>query len=157
MLGHYDKTIRELEKYLEQSIKVHDPNNFFRLQTIPGVGRIIAMTMLYEIHDIERFPSVGKFLSYCRLVKGEHSSNGKNYGSPGKKIGNVYLKWAFSEAVPLLKRQSPQAKAFCRRIENKHGTARANSLLAVKLGRAVYHMLRRGDVFNIDKMIGACK
>ena len=71
MLGHYDKTIRELEKYLEQSIKVHDPNNFFRLQTIPGVGRIIAMTMLYEIHDIERFPSVGKFLSYCRLVKGE--------------------------------------------------------------------------------------
>jgi hypothetical protein len=87
------------------------------------------------------------------LVKGEHSSNGKSYGSPGKKIGNPYLKWAFSEAVPLLKRQSPQAKAFCTRIANKHGNARANSLLAVKLGRAVYFMLRRGDVFDINRMI----
>ena len=155
MLGHYDDIVRDLERTLEQSAKVHDPNNFFRLQTIPGVGRIIAMTMLYEIHDIKRFESVGRFLSYCRLVKGQHESNGRNYGSPGKKIGNAYLKWAFSEAIPLLKRQSPQARAFCQRIERKHGLARANSLLAVKLGRAVYSMLRRGHVFNIDKMIGA--
>lgn len=153
MLGHYDQIIRDLERHLEQSAKVHDANNFFRLQTIPGVGRIIAMTMLYEIHKIRRFKEVGDFLSYSRLVKGEHTSNGKSYGSPGKKIGNPYLKWAFSEAVPLLKRQSPQAKAFCTRIEKKHGKARANSLLAVKLGRAVYFMLRRGDVFDINRMI----
>jgi len=153
MLRSYDTRIRQLEKFLEQSAKVHDANNFFRLQTIPGVGRIIAMTMLYEIHDIRRFPQVGDFLSYARLVRGEHTSNGKSYGSPGKKIGNAYLKWAFSEAVPLLKRQSPQAKAFCQRIENKHGKARANSLLAVKLGRAVYFMLRRGDVFDLGRMI----
>ena len=153
MLGHYDDTIRYLERHLEQSAKVHDANNFFRLQTIPGVGRIIAMTMLYEIHHIQRFKTVGQFLSYCRLVRGQHTSNGKNYGSPGKKIGNPYLKWAFSEAVPLLKRQSPQAKAFCQRIEKKHGPARANSLLAIKLGRAVYFILRRGEVFNIDQMI----
>jgi transposase len=154
MLGHYDEVIRDLERNLEQSVKVHDANNFFRLQTIPGVGRIIAMTMLYELHDIGRFKSVGDFLSYSRLVRGEHTSNGKSYGSPGKKIGNPNLKWAFSEAVPLLKRQSERAKTFCARIEKKHGKARANSLLAVKLGRAVYFMLRRGDVFNIDRMIG---
>ena len=153
MLSHYDKHIRKLECFLEQSAKVHDANNFFRLQTIPGVGRIIAMTMLYEIHDIKRFSTVGQFLSYCRLVKGEHTSNGTRYGSPGKKIGNAYLKWAFSEAVPLLKRQSPQAKAFYTRIEKNHGPARANSLLAVKLGRAVYFMLRRGQVFNIEHLI----
>jgi transposase len=153
MLGHYDDVIRDLERQLEQSAKVHDPNAFFRLQTIPGVGRIIAMTMLYEIHNIRRFQAVGDFLSYSRLVKGEHTSNGKSYGSPGRKMGNPYLKWAFSEAVPLLKRQSPQAKAYCQRIENKHGPARANTLLAVKLGRAVYFMLRRGDVFNVDRMI----
>ena len=154
MLGDYDRTIRRLERFLEQSAKMHDPNNFFRLQTIPGVGRIIAMTLLYEIHKIKRFPTVGDFLSYSRLVRGEHTSNGKRYGSPGKKIGNPYLKWAFSEAVPLIKRQSPEAKAFCQRIEKKHGKARANSLLAVKLGRAVYFMLRRKDVFDIKRMIG---
>lgn len=152
-LRDYDATIRKLETFLERSAKVHDANNFFRLQTIPGVGRIIAMTMLYEIHNIRRFPTVGDFLSYSRLVKGEHTSAGKSYGSPGRKMGNAYLKWAFSEAVPLLKRQSPEAKAFCTRIENKHGKARAFSLLAVKLGRAVYFMLRRGDVFDINRMI----
>ena len=153
MLSHYDDNIRSLERFLEQSAKVDDANNFFRLQTIPGVGRIIAMTMLYEIHDIKRFPEVGDFLSYCRLVKGEHSSNGKSYGSPGKKIGNAFLKWAFSEAVPLLKRCCPEAKAWAKRMEKKQSAARANSVLAAKLGRAVYIMLRRGEVFDIKRMI----
>ena len=155
MLGHYDTTIRELERYLEQSVKVHDANNFFRLRTIPGIGRIIAMTMLYENPRHQAF-----FLqsaSSCRTagwLEGSIHPTVRTTGSPGSKIGNAYLKWAFSEAVPLLKRQSPQAKAFCNRIEKKHSNARASSLLASKLGRAVYYMLRRGTVFNIDKMIG---
>lgn len=155
MLGHYDANIRKLERYLEQSAKVHDGNSFFRLQTIPGVGRIIAMTLLYEIHDVSRFASVGDFLSYSRLVKVEHTSNGKSYGSPGKKIGNAYLKWAFSEAVPLLKRCSPEVKDWAKRMEKKHSAARANAVLAAKLGRAVYFMLRRGDVFDVKKMISS--
>lgn len=108
---------------------------------------------MYEIHDIKRLPTVGDFLSYCRLVKGEHSSNGKNYCSPGKKIGNAYLKWAFSEAVPLLKRCNPEVKDWARRQGKKHSAARANSILAAKLGRAVYFMLRRGDVFDVKRMI----
>ena len=153
LLYDHDARIREVELFLEKSAKVHDPNNFFLLQTIPGVGRIIGMTLLYEIHHIRRFPAVGDFLSYARLVRGEHVSNGKRYGSPGKKMGNAYLKWAFSELVPLIKRQSPKVKAWCQRIEKKHGSARAHSLLAVKLGRAVYFMLRRRDVFNPDRLI----
>ena len=60
LLGEYDKHIKDLEVYLERSAKVHDANNFFLLQTIPGVGRIIAMTLLYEIHTIKRFPTVGQ-------------------------------------------------------------------------------------------------
>ena len=105
------------------------------------------------IHDINRFSTVGKFLSYCRLVKGSHTSAGKNYGSPGKKIGNAHLKWAFGEAVPLLKRCSPEASAFADRIEKKRGKARAFSYLAVKLGRAVYYMLKRNEAFEIDRML----
>ena len=145
--------IRQLENHIEQSAKVHDPQALFRLLTIPGVGRILAMTMLYEIHDIGRFPTVGKFLSYCRLVKGSHTSAGKSYGSPGKKIGNAHLKWAFSEAVPLLKRCSPEANHFVDKIEKKRGKARAFSYLAVKLGRAVYYMLKRGEAFELDRML----
>ena len=153
MLASYDEVIRGTELYLQQSCKVHDPQNFYLLQTIPGVGRIIAMTLLYEIHDIRRFPSLGNFLSYSRLVRGNHSSAGKNYGSPGKKIGNAYLKWAFGEIVPLIKRQCTEAKLFIERIEKRHGKARAHSRLAVKLGRAVYFMLRRGEVFDLGKLL----
>ena len=124
--------IRKLELLIERSAKIDDPQSLFRLQTIQGVGRILA---------------------YCRLVKGSHTSAGKNYGSPGKKIGNAHLKWAFGEAVPLLKRCSPEASAFADRIEKKRGKARAFSYLAVKLGRAVYYMLKRGEAFEIDRML----
>ncbi len=153
MLESYDVVIRDLERFLEQSAKVHDANNFYLLKTIPGVGKIIAMTMLYEIHDIKRFPEVGDFLSYARLVRGSHTSAGKSYGSPGKKMGNAYLKWAFSEIVPLIKRESPGVKKYILRIEKKHGKARAHSNLATKLGRAIYFMLRRSEAFDIEKML----
>ena len=145
--------IRKLEQHIERSAKIDDPQALFRLQTIQGVGRILAMTMLYEIHTIKRFATVGQFLSYCRLVKGSHTSAGKSYGSPGKKIGNAHLKWAFSEAVPLLKRCCPEARAFVDRIEKKRGKARAFSYLAVKLGRAVYYMLKRQEAFDLDRLL----
>ncbi len=148
LLDFYDQQIQGLDLYLERNAKVDDPDSFFRLQSIPGVGRILAMTMLYEIHDIRRFPSTGDFLSYARLVKGTNSSAGKHYKPTGAKMGNPHLKWAFSEAITLLKRECPAAKAFAERIEKKHNKARANSLLAVKLGRAVYWMLRRKSAFN---------
>ena len=148
LLEHYDRLISELELYLQRHAKIHDPQTFYRLQSIPGVGLILAMTLMYEIHTIDRFGSVGEFLSYSRLVRGSHSSAGKRYAATGHKIGNPHLKCAFSEAVPLLKRQLPAAAAFATRIEKKHNKARANSRLAIKLGRAVYHMLRRKEAFD---------
>ena len=148
LLNFYDHQIQGLNLYLEQNAKIDNPDSYFRLQSIPGVGRILAMTMLYEIHDIRRFPSVGDFLSYSRLVQGTNSSAGKSYKPTGRKIGNPHLKWAFSEAITLLKRECPAAKEFATRIEKKHNRARANSLLAIKLGRAVYWMLRRKTSFN---------
>lgn len=154
LLQYYDTLVKRTEVYLERAAKVQDANNFFLLQTIPGVGRILAMTLLYEIHTVQRFPDVGKFLSYARLVRCQHTSAGKNYGSPGSKIGNAYLKWAFSEIVPLIKRQSKEVKAYCERIERRHSKARANAILATKLGRAVYFMLKRRDVFSLEKLIG---
>ena len=111
------------------------------------------MTMLYEIHEIRRFAKVGDFLSYARLVKGTNSSAGKNYKPTGGKIGNPHLKWAFSEAITLLKRQSKDVKGWAERIEKKHNKARANSLLAIKLGRAVYWMLTRKTAFDVKLLL----
>ena len=148
LIDFYDEQIKRLDLYLEQHAKLDDPDTFYRLQTIPGVGRILAMTMLYEIHDMNRFRGVGNFLSYSRLVRGTNESGGRQYKSFGNKIGNPHLKWAFSEAIALLKRECSQAKAFADRIEKKHNKARANTLLAIKLGRAVYWMWKRKRAFD---------
>jgi transposase len=148
LLDHYDDRLRDLELYLTRAAKVDDVQTYYRLQTIPGVGKVLALVLLYEIHDIRRFPEVGDFLSYARLVRCVHESAGKKQGTGGNKIGNAHLKWAFSEATCLLIRSCPRAKAWLARREKKHGKKRALGALAARLGRAVYHLLRKGEAFD---------
>ena len=108
----------------------------------------MSLVLLYEIHTIERFPSVGDFLSYARLVTPKQTSDGKVTGQGGARIGNVHLKWAFSESVLWMLRYSDDAKAFLKRKEKKYGKSRAMSLLSRKIARAVYHMLKQKEAFN---------
>jgi transposase len=149
-----DERIAELELYLERTAKVEDPQTFHLLKTIGGVGKILGLTLLYEIHDIRRFASAGEFLSYARLVRCDHESAGKKLGSGGKKIGNAHLKWAFSEAVCLLIRNYPAVKAWQARKQKKHGKKKTLGILAARLGRAVYHMLRKGVAFDVRRLLG---
>ncbi len=118
-----------------------------------GIGKILALTILYEIHEIGRFPRVQDFLSYSRLVKCEHSSAGKKLGTGGAKIGNVHLKWAFSEAAVLFLRNNPRGQKQLRRLAGRHGKAKALSILAAKLGRAVFLMLRKERSFDMDRFL----
>jgi transposase len=115
-------------------------NAFYRLRTVPGIGKILALVLLYEIHDIHRFPRVQDFVSYCRLVKCAKRSDGKHYGYAGTKIGNAHLKWAFSEAAVLCLRKNPVAQRYVARLAHKHGKGKALTILAHKLGaRGVLH------------------
>jgi transposase len=155
LIGGLDQQIGEVELYLVRHAKVDDPQTYARLQTIPGVGKILALIMLYEIHNIARFAGVGNFVSYARLVRCSHESAGKKSPGKGRKIGNAHLKWAFSEAACLMLREVPQAARFVARKEKKHGKAKAISILAAKLGRAVYWMLRRKEAFDAQKFLGA--
>jgi len=155
LADHFDRLIRDLELDLVRTTKIHDPQTFHRLRSLPGVGKILAMTLLYEIHDIARFPSVQHFASYARLVKCSRSSAGKHLGSGGAKIGNVHLKWALSEAAVLFLRANPRAQAFLQKLRHKHGRAKALSILAHKLGRATYHILQRNTVFDMQKFLTA--
>jgi transposase len=111
--------------------------------------------LLYEIHTIDRFASVGDFLSYARLVTPHQTSDGKVTGHSGAKIGNVHLKWAFSEAVLWMLRNCDDAKAFVKRKERKYGKARSMAILARKIARAVYQMLKRKEPFDAVKFF-AC-
>jgi transposase len=150
----YDPIIAEIEQDIIQSARHHDPVSHALLHTIPGVGRILSLVILYEIENIKRFPSVQDFASYCRLVKCAKESNGKKYGSGGKKIGNAHLKWAFSEAAALFLRGNEQGKRYLDRVTATHGKGKALSILAHKMGRAVYFMLKNKKPFDQDKFLG---
>jgi len=155
LIDHYDKLLNEVELHITKTAKVHDPNAFYRLHSVPGIGKILALVILYEIHDIHRFPTVQDFVSYARLVKCSKESAGKRYGSSGAKIGNVHLKWAFSEASVLFLRHNPLAQRYLDKLASKHGKAKALSLLAQKLGRAVYYMLNRNKAFDMNKFLSS--
>ena len=155
LIDHYDKLLTEVELYITKTAKVHNVNVFFRLRSVHGIGKILALVILYEIHDINRFPTVQDFVSYARLVKCAKESAGKRHGTSGKKIGNVHLKWAFSEASVLFLRGNPAAQRYVDRLTSKHGKAKALSILAHKLGRAVYYMLKREQAFDINKFFSS--
>ena len=148
VIDHLDEQLRVLEQDLVNQAKAHDAGAYHLLRTIPGVGRILAMVILYEIEDIGRFPTLGQFVSYSRLVKCHRESAGKKAGYSGKKIGNAYLKWAFSEAAVLFLRGNPPAQKAVQRLASKHGKGKALSILAHRLGRAVYVMLNKRQPFD---------
>jgi len=153
VLECYHRELSQTEWYLEQQAKQHQPVYWNLLRTIPGIGRILALTILYEIGDIKRFDSVQKFASYCRLVKCKAESAGKSYGTQGSKIGNGHLKWAFSEAAVLYLRGNDKAQRYLKRLHKRMSKARALSVLAHKLGRATYFMLKNEKVFDEQRFL----
>ena len=148
ILQHYDHLLSELEVFILRQARRHDARALALITTIPGVGKIIGLTLLYEIQDIRRFPSVQQFASYARLVVPVKTSDGKVVGRCGRKMGNSHLKWAFSEAAVSMMSRCPQAKELVERKTQQHGKGKAISLLAHKIGRAVYFMLRRHEGFK---------
>ncbi|MFI5398863.1 MAG: IS110 family transposase [Candidatus Binatia bacterium] len=155
LIDHYDALLTAVELTIVRTAKQHDASVFYRLRSVPGIGKILALIILYEIHDIARFPRVQDFASYCRLVKCAKESAGKRLGSSGKKIGNAHLKWAFSEAAALFLRQNLAGQRYVARLERKHGKGKALSILAHKLARAVYHMLTRQQAFDLQRFLSA--
>jgi transposase len=153
LIDHYDTVIRDLELTVLRRARGHDRDSYERLKTVPGIGKVLALTILYEIQDITRFSRVQEFASYSRLVKCQASSAGKVKGTSGAKIGNAHLKWAFSEAAVLFLAKCPEGKKLLARLERKHGKGKALSILAHRIGRAVYFMLTRKRAFDLDRFL----
>jgi len=153
LVSYYDELLRDVELTIVKTAKQHDANTLYLLQTVPGIGKILRLVLLYEIHQIDRFPRVQEFASYCRLVKCAKESNGKRSGTSGAKIGNAHLKWAFSEAAVLFLRDNPAGQKFLTRLEKKHAKGKALTILAHKLARAVYYMLKRKVAFDMKRFL----
>lgn len=150
-----DVVIARLERMIIKAAKGHDHHAFALLKSVHGIGDVIGLTLLYEIHDIRRFDSLGGFLSYCRLIRCDKTSDGKKKGTGGRRKGNQHLKWAFSEAAALFLRANPEGQKLHSRLLKKHCKAKALGILAAKLGRSVYSMLRHNTPFDMGRFVGA--
>lgn len=151
LITYDDELLRDVELTIVTTAKHHDANTLYLLHTVPGIGKILRLVLLDDIHDIARFPRVQDFVSYCRLVKCARESAGKRHGTSGTKIGNAHLKWAFSEAAVLFLRDHPAAQQYLARLEKKHDKGKALTVLAQKLARAVYDMLNHKVAFEREK------
>jgi transposase len=157
MIRHYDRQISVLEAQVQKLTKATAWREYTLLQTTPGIGENLGATILYEIGHIDRFPTVKDFLSYCRLVKGTVASAGKIKGLRGAKLGNPYLRWAFGEAAIIAKRDHAVIGPLAQRLEARMGgnKFKANTVLAIKLARAVYFMLKNKTVFDPERLVAA--
>jgi transposase len=127
---------------------------YHNLLTIPGVGRILGITIMFETGPIERFAKVGNYVSYCRKVASKWVSNEKTKGKGNTRNGNKYLSWAFSEAASHARRHHDASQAFYNRKLKKNNVAVAHGALAHKLARAAYYIMRDNVPFDEAKLYG---
>jgi transposase len=148
-----DREILAMEKAVLADLP--DRDAYKRLMTIPGVGPILARTILLETGPIERFPHAGNYASYCRAVRAEHTSNGKKKGEGNAKAGNKYLSWAFVEAANHAVRYAPELRAWFQRKQARSGKrVIAIKALACKLSKACFFMLRDKTEFDVKRLVG---
>lgn len=147
-----EEAIGLLEQEVQKHLQSH--TDFHLLTSIPGVGKILASTIVLETGTIERFASPGHYASYARCVNTEKVSNGKLKGRGNKRNGNKYLAWAFMEAAHYAAIWSPEIKRFYQKRRIKRHLLVAKKTVANKLARASYHMLKKQEPFEVKRAFG---
>ncbi len=156
MIDNCDVIIARIEQQALEQANHHDPRALELLQSISGVGNILGLTMLYEIHEIKRFPSVQCFSSYSRTVKAEHTSDGKPVKAANgqHKIGNPYLKWAFDQIIIHAQQTSDNIRQYYDRLKSKFGKSKGRQRMSHKYAITAYYMLKNGEKFDETTFLG---
>ncbi len=149
VMQHVAEQITCVERAVQARVKLRPA--FQSLRTVPGIGPILALTIMLETGAITRFPTVGQFASYCRCVGSTKLSNGKRKGQGNSKNGNKYLAWAFVEAAHFAIRYEPQIAQFYHRKRAKTKVVVALKAVAHKLARACYYIMRDTVPFDVTR------
>jgi transposase len=149
LLNCADEQVDLLERTVIDRIKLRAEFRF--LKTVPGIGQILALTIMLETGEIKRFLTVGDFASYCRCVGSQKLSNGKKKGQGNTKNGNKYLAWAFVEAANFAIRYCARIKSFYQRKKAKRHGVLALKAVAHKLCRACYYIMKDQVPFDVTK------
>jgi len=143
------RQINAIEVAVEKKMALRKPYDL--LLSMPGVGRILALTIMMETGPIGRFAKVGNYVSYCRKVPAGRFSNEKKKGTGNRKNGNKYLSWAYAEASELARRLDAESRAYYDRKRRQTNAPIAHSALAHKLARAAYHIMKEEVPFMPEK------
>jgi transposase len=151
--------IEELSRSIEKIEKVvlasaRELSSCDKLTSLPGVGRILGMTITMEVGDIKRFAGPGNFASYCRAVAAERTSNQKKKGENNSKCGNKYLAWAFVEAANFARRFDPQCRKWFDRKAARTSNIVATKALACKLAKAAWYLMSEETDYDSKRMFG---
>lgn len=152
MIRFLTKHIRTIEKTILPEVQLKP--EYEKLLTVPGIGRILALTIMLETGDINRFKKVGNYSSYSRCVKATRKSDGKKKGDNNRKNGNRYLNWAYVEAANFMRRYSPEAKAWYQRKLRRSKSVVATKALASKICKACYFIIKDQVDFDVKLMFG---
>jgi len=144
--------ITVIEKAVLKKAKLRE--EYIKLLTVPGIGKILVLTIMLETGDIKRFLEVGNYVSYCRCVGSSRISNGKSKGEGNRKNGNKYLSWAYVEAANFAVRGYPYVRSYYQKKAAKTNNIVAIKAISHKLARASYYVIRNQEVFNPKKAFG---
>src|SRR5438105_15030787 len=145
-----EKSIGRLEKVVLDCARALPM--YEKLLTIPGIGRILGMTITMEVGEVKRFKSDGDFASYCRMVDAKRLSNGKCKGDNNQKCGNKYLAWAFVEAANFARRYDEQCRRWYDRKATKTSKVIATKALACKMAKAAWHVMSQEVDYDPTRM-----
>ena len=155
LMEHQTDTITKIEQHI---LKVAEKTPaYLRLQEMPGIGKILGLTIALETGDAKRFADAGHFASYCRCVKSVRQSNHKKKGENNRKCGNTYLAWAFVEAAHFACRHDDQCRRFYDRKQRKTNPVIATKSLACKLAKAAWHVMAEDVPYDATRVFGAGK
>lgn len=151
--GHieqFSESIECIEKYVLN--KARATPYYEKLITLPGVGKILGMTITMEVGDLKRFKSPEKFASYCRMVDAKCLSNEKTKGENNQKCGNRYLSWALVEASNYARRWDERCRRWFDRKAAKVGSVVATKALGCKMAKAAWHIMAQGSEYDAARM-----
>jgi len=152
LVRHLGDDITKIERMILKKVKIQ--KEFAKLMTIPGIGIIIALTIMLEVGDIRRFPTVGDYSSYCRCVKSVRTSAGKVIGHGNRKNGNKYLSWAYVEAAQAARRFHETVRSYYEKKMAKTNKIVAVKALSHKLTRASYYVMRDQVDYDPARLFG---
>ena len=152
VIRHLTEKIRRFEKEVQKRVKIKP--EYEKIQTVPGIGKILVLTIMLETGPISRYAGAGNYASYCRTVKAIHTSNNKKKRNLNKKNGNKYLGWAYVEAANFMRRWCPEAKRYHQKKMARSKQVVATKSLASKISKACYYIMRDQVDFDVKKMFG---